>query len=79
MASATLTQEQLVDLLTNVALLTQRVQDLTETVAAQEKEIRTLIALADRGRGSVWMLMAIGGFVGAAISNFKSLLAILLR
>jgi len=71
--------EQMIELLNNVAVLTQRVQMLTDTVQRQDDEIRKLVALAEQGKGSVWMLMAVGGFVGAVLSNAKAIVAALLR
>jgi hypothetical protein len=79
MAQASFSQEQLIDLVTKVALLTQQVQLLTETVSTQEQEIKTLIALVERGKGSIWILMLLGAAAGAAISNAKMLLSLLLR
>lgn len=71
--------EQIIQLLNNVAVLTAKVEQLTEQVQQQDDEIKKLVALAEQGKGSVWMLMAIGGVVGAALSNAKSLLAVLVR
>lgn len=71
--------DQMIELLNNVAVLTQRVQTLTETVQRQDDEIRKLVALAEQGKGSVWMLMAVGGVVGAALSNAKTIVAAFIR
>ncbi len=71
--------EQLVELLNQVAVLTSRVETLTNTVREQDAEIKKLVAMAEQGKGSVWMLMAIGGVVGAALSNLKTLAAVLIR
>jgi len=71
--------EQLVELLNQVAVLTSRVETLTNTVREQDAEIKKLVAMAEQGKGSVWMLMAIGGVVGATLSNLKTLAAVLIR
>lgn len=75
----TLSFEQLVELLNQVAVLTSRVEALTNTVKEQEGEIKKLVAMAEQGKGSVWMLMAVGGVVGATLSNAKALLAAFIR
>lgn len=71
--------EQMIELLNQVAVLTSRVEALTDTVRKQEDEIKKLVAMAEQGKGSVWMLMAIGGVVGAALSNAKTLVAAFIR
>ena len=71
--------EQMIELLNNVAVLTARVEQLTSTVKQQDDEIRKLVALAEQGKGSVWMLMAVGGVVGAFLSNAKTILTAFLR
>lgn len=71
--------EQMIELLNNVAVLTQRVQTLTDTVKQQEEEIKKLIAMAEQGKGSLWMLITISGVAGAALSNAKALLAAFIR
>lgn len=75
----TLSLEQLIELLNNVAVLTAQVEQLNEIVKKQDDEIRKLVALAEQGKGSVWMLMAVGGFVGAALSNAKAIIAAFVR
>ena len=74
-----LTTEQIIELLNNVAVLSSRVEQLTATVQQQDQEIRKLIAMAEQGKGSVWMLMVVGGFVGALLSNAKTLIAAFIR
>lgn len=71
--------DQMIELLNTVAVLASKVELLTKTVHDQEVEIRKLIDLAERGKGSVWMLMAVGGVVGAALTNLKTLVAAFIR
>lgn len=71
--------EQMIELLNNVAVLTQQVQALTSTVKQQEEEIKKLIAMAEQGKGSLWMLITISGVAGAVLSNAKALLAAFIR
>lgn len=76
---STISLEQIIELLNNVAVLTSRVETLTTTVQRQDDEIKKLVALAEQGKGSVWMLMAVGGVVGAALSNAKAIVAAFIR
>lgn len=79
MANVTLTQEQLLSLFTSIATLTEQVKQLNETVQQQDQEIKKLISMAEQGKGSVWMLMAVGGVLGAIISHAKALFPLLAR
>lgn len=74
-----LTTQQIIDLLSDVAVMKNQLHKLTEQVADQEAEVRKLVLFAERGKGSFWMLLTLGGFLGAAITNFKSILAIFER
>lgn len=52
----------------------RKLEEQDEVMKTQAAQISTLISLADQGKGSVWMLIAVGGFIGAVISNAKAIL-----
>ena len=79
MANGPLTTEQIIDLLADVAVMKEQLKKLTTQVAEQEAEVRKLVLFAERGKGSFWMLLTIGGVAGAVITNFKSFLALFVR
>jgi hypothetical protein len=39
----------------------------------QQETLDHLVALANQGKGSIWMFITLGGVVGALISNITSL------
>jgi hypothetical protein len=79
MNDSQLTTQQIIELLSDVAVMKNQLQKLTMQVADQEAEVRKLVLFAERGKGSFWMLLTLGGIAGAAITNFKSILAIFVR
>lgn len=79
MNTSPLTTEQIIALLSDVAVMKTQLHKLTEQVADQEAEVKKLVLLAERGKGSFWMLLTIGGVAGAAIANIKTLFAFFAR
>ncbi len=79
MNDSQLTTQQIIELLSDVAVMKNQLQKLTIQVADQEAEVRKLVLFAERGKSSFWMLLTLGGIAGAAITNFKSILAIFVR
>lgn len=74
-----LTPDQIIALLSDVAVMKTELKNLTTQVSDQEAELRKLVLFAERGKGSFWMLLTIGGVVGAAITNFKAILSFFVR
>lgn len=79
MATITIPQDQLLSLITTVATLAERVKTLADQVEKQEVEIKNLVALANRGKGSVWILMGVGGAAGALLANVKAFIPLFFR
>jgi prefoldin subunit 5 len=79
MSEHMLTQEQIIQLFSQLAQLNTRIEELSRRVKEQESSIEELVALANKGKGSVWILMAIGGLIGAMMANIKTLLALVIR
>ena len=73
MPTGTLTTEQIITLLADVAVMRAQLKKLTDEVADQEAEIKKLVLLAERGKGSFWMLITAGGIVGALITNIRTI------
>lgn len=72
---------EVIELKVDMAKVLEQLKAVTKTLEAQDrmiedqgKKIATLISLADHGRGSVWMLITVGGFIGALITNVKTIL-----
>lgn len=57
---------------TQVKHLTDLLHDQKRTLEKQDLILAQLTDLAARGKGSLWMLLAIGGFVGAIVSNIST-------
>ena len=72
-------KSELMGLHVAIGVLTRRVEDLTEKTSKQDRVLEDLVALANQGKGSMWILVTLGGVVGAVISNLKTIAAILLR
>lgn len=79
MPEITLSASQLVSMIQNIAELKTMVTALNKQVSDQGDEIQELKLLAERGRGSLWMLMTLGGLVGAFISNIKTIIGLIIR
>ena len=59
-----------------LALLEQRMTVMEETIPKILSTLEDLVKLKYKGEGSLWVLVALGGLVGAAISNWKIFLSI---
>lgn len=75
-----------VELKVTLARVLERLDAMSKKLEAQDTileeqgtRISQLISLADQGRGSVWMLITVGGFIGAVITNAKALLQFVAR
>jgi prefoldin subunit 5 len=56
-----------------VARLEEQMKTITAMIEKQQESIDQLTALANQGKGSIWMFITLGGFVGAAVSNIVGL------
>lgn len=70
-----------VEMKVTLARVLERLDNVTDKLTEQDKilerqgqRIADLISMADQGKGSVWMLITVGGFIGAVISNAKPIL-----
>jgi len=72
-------KSELMGLHVAIGVLTTRVEDLTEKTSRQDRILEDLVALANQGKGSMWILVTLGGAVGAILSNLKTIAAILIR
>jgi hypothetical protein len=50
------------------------IENQDEVIKQQGEQISRLISLADQGRGSIWVLITVGGFMGVVLSNAKAIL-----
>ena len=72
---------EVIEMKVTLARVLERLDSMSKTLEAQDEMIKeqgnkiaTLVSLADQGKGSIWMLLAVGGFIGAVISNAKAIL-----
>ena len=72
-------KSELMGLHVAVGVLTTKVEELTNKTDKQDRILEDLVALANQGKGSMWILVSLGGVVGAIIGNLKTIAAILLR
>ena len=72
-------RQELINLHVAVGVLTTRVTELSIKTDKQDKILEELVALANQGRGSMWILVGLGGFVGALLGNAKAILGLLIR
>lgn len=54
--------------------LVNQVETLQSKVDSMEKDIKTLLELANRSKGSLWALMGIASFVGGFITYLTNVL-----
>jgi hypothetical protein len=59
-----------------LAVLRTQQAMLIERDIKQQEAIDSLVADRNRGRGALWVLVSLGGLIGAVLSNLKSLLGI---
>lgn len=74
--------QEVVELKVTLARVLERLDAMNRTMSIQEEiiekqgeQISKLVSLADQGRGSIWMLLTVGGFIGAVVSNAKAILS----
>lgn len=58
---------------TQVKHLTDLLHDQKRTLEKQDAILAQLTDLAAKGKGSLWMLFALGGFIGAIVSNISTI------
>jgi len=75
----TVSKSELIGLHVAIGVLTRGVEELTEKTSRQDRVLEDLVALANQGKGSMWILVALGGAVGAILSNIKTLATLLVR
>ena len=73
------TKVTLARVLERLDFVTKKLEEQDEVLKTQASQISMLISLADQGKGSVWMLITVGGFVGAIITNAKAILQFFAR
>lgn len=56
-----------------VAVMAERIDELTKTVDRQGKYIEELLVLSNKGKGAAWILIGMGGIVGALLSKLLPL------
>jgi hypothetical protein len=54
--------------------LTDMLHDQKRVLDKQDRILEELVAMANKGKGSLWMLLAIGGFIGAVVSNISTII-----
>jgi hypothetical protein len=71
---------ELVEVKIDLAKILERLDHVQNTLAAQDKQLATqaaqisdLRSLADQGRGSLWLLLAGGGMLGAILSHIPTI------
>lgn len=62
-----------------IGVLTTKVEELTTKTDRQDRILEDLVALANQGKGSMWILVTLGGAAGAILGNLKTIAALLLR
>lgn len=75
----TVSKSELINLHVAIGVLTNSVEELTRKTTKQDHILEELVALANQGRGSMWLLVTLGGFTGAILGNLKTIAALLLR
>ena len=72
-------KSELMGLHVAIGVLTTKVEELTIKTDKQDRILEDLVALANQGKGSMWILVTLGGAAGAILGNFKTIAALLLR
>ncbi len=67
------------DLKIAVAVLTQRIETLADIVDKQGKYIEELLVLSNKGKGAAWILIGMGGILGALASKLLPLVPLLVK
>ena len=72
-------KSELMGLHVAIGVLTTKVEELTTKTDKQDRILEDLVALANQGKGSMWILVTLGGAAGAILGNLKTIAALLLR
>lgn len=75
----TVSKTELIQLHVAIGVLTSSVEELTRKTTKQDHVLEELVALANQGKGSVWILVTLGGLTGAILGNIKTIIAVLMR
>lgn len=62
-----------------VAVMADRIEALTRTVDKQAKCIEELLTLSNKGKGAAWILIGMGGIVGALLSKLLPFVPLLAK
>lgn len=69
-----------------LAVLSNEVKHLAAVISTQQttlerqgETLEELIALKNQGKGSLWILITLGGLIGAIISNLKAIIMFFAR
>jgi hypothetical protein len=72
---------EVIELKVTLARVLERLESMNRHLEAQDEiikqqgdQISRLVSLADQGRGSIWVLITAGGFMGVVLSNAKAIL-----
>lgn len=70
-------------LIADVATMKTEIKHLTDMLHEQKRSMRRqdeileeLVAMANKGKGSLWMFLLLGGIVGSLLSNLKGIIDI---
>ena len=69
----------LIELKIAVGIMTAQIAVLTKIVERQSRDMEDLIALANKGKGAYWILIALGGLAGAVAAKLVHFLPILVK
>ena len=69
----------LIELKIAVGIMTAQIAALTKIVERQSRDMEDLIALANKGKGAYWILIALGGLAGAITAKLMHFLPILIK
>lgn len=56
---------------TEIKHLTDLIHEQKRVLSNQDQILQELVAMANKGKGSLWMFIVLGGIIGAVISNLK--------
>lgn len=69
----------LVQLKIAVGIMTAQLSALSKIVEKQSIELENLIALANKGKGAYWILIAMGGLAGAVAAKLVHFIPVLVK
>lgn len=62
---------------TQVIFITKLIEKQDIILEKQSDALRELQDLANKGKGSIWMFLALGGFVGSVVTNLEYFIKLL--